>query len=242
MKNKKFLAFGVALVMTALPAHAGYVGNDPLNFTDPTGEYGRGTGFSDEEWATFDETQQSVASELETQSSALMDASLDLSNSALTGDALSKATQATIGNFEGVMGDNTAHAGSLAVASQALAQNATALRDDGTLGFTANVMNTSQMDAGYPGSAPHTQVAAGVFGQTMNLNRDHNTFNRGASVNYVMAHEPNHHFGRPDLRSGGPTGSVAYARGTNAQRSAFKSLPSAMRFQNPDHLAALTHP
>jgi uncharacterized protein RhaS with RHS repeats len=38
-----------------------YVGNDPVNKSDPTGEYQRGEGFTESEWKKFNNAQQAQA-------------------------------------------------------------------------------------------------------------------------------------------------------------------------------------
>ena len=48
-----------------------YVENDPVNRSDPTGEYQRGEGFTDKEWDKFNDAQQAQASKMERQADRL---------------------------------------------------------------------------------------------------------------------------------------------------------------------------
>jgi RHS repeat-associated protein len=50
-----------------------YVGNDPVNMTDPTGMYGRGKGWSDEDWEKFDASQQQASSDMTSAASSMRD-------------------------------------------------------------------------------------------------------------------------------------------------------------------------
>ena len=42
-----------------------YTYNDPANRTDPSGTYGRGGGFTDDEWKKFDAAQKRTATAME---------------------------------------------------------------------------------------------------------------------------------------------------------------------------------
>lgn len=50
-----------------------YVGNDPVNKSDPTGNYQRGDGFTEKEWNKFNDAQQAQASKMERQASKLLE-------------------------------------------------------------------------------------------------------------------------------------------------------------------------
>lgn len=49
-----------------------YVENDPINKSDPTGEYQRGDGFTEKEWKKFNNAQQAQASKMERQANRLL--------------------------------------------------------------------------------------------------------------------------------------------------------------------------
>jgi hypothetical protein len=48
-----------------------YVGNDPLDKTDPSGDYGEGTGWTDDTWKKFNAVQQKAAGDMEKQAGKL---------------------------------------------------------------------------------------------------------------------------------------------------------------------------
>ena len=48
-----------------------FVANNPVNAIDPTGMYGRGSGFTDDEWGDFDAAQQQAAGALEAKAGEL---------------------------------------------------------------------------------------------------------------------------------------------------------------------------
>jgi hypothetical protein len=54
-----------------LPHLYTYVGNDPLDKTDPSGNYGRGDGFSDDDWKKLDKVQQKAAGDMEKRAGSL---------------------------------------------------------------------------------------------------------------------------------------------------------------------------
>jgi hypothetical protein len=47
------------------------VGNDPLDKTDPSGDYGQGTGWDDDSWKRFNAVQQRAASDMESRAGKL---------------------------------------------------------------------------------------------------------------------------------------------------------------------------
>ncbi len=48
-----------------------YVGNDPLNRTDPSGNFGQGMGFTESQWRKFDKAQQRAAANMEHRASMM---------------------------------------------------------------------------------------------------------------------------------------------------------------------------
>lgn len=67
-----------------------YVGNDPINFTDPTGLYSRGNDWSDEEWAEFESHRDQITNDFSNAASALR----NLADELAAGGDLSAAAQA----------------------------------------------------------------------------------------------------------------------------------------------------
>ncbi len=77
-----------------------YVGNDPMNFTDPTGLYRRGDGWSDEEWVEFESHRDQIANDFSSAASALG----NLADELAAGGDLSAAAQAVQSVVSDVMG------------------------------------------------------------------------------------------------------------------------------------------
>src|SRR3954463_7499071 len=49
-----------------------YVGDDPMNRSDPTGQYERGEGFTDKEWKRFNNAQQAQANKMDQKANGLL--------------------------------------------------------------------------------------------------------------------------------------------------------------------------
>ncbi len=188
-----------------------YVANDPVNATDPTGEYGRGSGWEDKQWERFDKTQQRAADKMERRADKLEQKADKLDAKGKSGgDALR-------GKAESLRG------------------GVTALRSDGsaaTGGYTANAVN-DQNNVDAAAWVP-TNDRKTVF-----VNLANSVWkSSGTSAQWAIGHESLHStaggvFGHQN----GPNGHPAYKYGTPEQRKAYKALkgtPQAAR--NPDHL------
>jgi RHS repeat-associated protein len=123
-----------------------YCHNDPVNHSDPTGLYGMGTGWTDDQWKTFNAAQQAAASRLE-KASVKMDAKV----------------------FEKVFGKGSATAENMAKVQHTMQGMAAALRDDGTKGYIANARpepGSSVMGRGSePGKTVWINTAHNLFGK-----------------------------------------------------------------------------
>ena len=123
-----------------------YCHNDPINKSDPTGLYGMGNGWTDEQWKKFDSAQQGAASRLE-RASVKMDAKV----------------------FEKVFGKGSATAENMAKVQHTMQGMAAALRDDGTKGYVANARpepGSSVMGRGSePGKTIWINTAHSLFGK-----------------------------------------------------------------------------
>jgi len=80
-----------------------YVMNDPVNATDPTGMYARGSGWTDEEWNKFNEAQNAAAEAAE----GAVDNLKALADEIAAGGELSAQASATPAEFESVFGSGT---------------------------------------------------------------------------------------------------------------------------------------
>lgn len=186
-----------------------YVGNDPINKTDPTGLYGRGDGFTDKQWEKFDKAQQKAATKMEGRADKLE----------------AKANKLDAKGKEG--GDN------LRTAATNLREGASALRSDGSDGKIANAISaenwTRDKDvAGY---------VNGAGGNIMTINLGHNAFKTGGtSFQKVLTHESLHTAGLSDWVRGAR---AYCCSGKEEYLKHYKSLTPWERVNNPDYLMNL---
>jgi RHS repeat-associated protein len=189
-----------------------YVANDPVNKVDPTGEYGRGSGWDDKQWEKFDKAQQRAADKFEARAGKL-EAKADKL------DAKGKAG-----------GD------ALRSKAESLRGGVTALRSDGsaeTGGYTANAVD----QAGYEAAGGSKSGAASTSpdGKTVTVNLGNSSWSNAAQSQWNIGHESLHSAGLKDQR--GPNGEKAYKQGSDAQRKAFDDLKGTpLGDVNPDNI------
>ena len=188
-----------------------YVGNDPVNKIDPTGMYGRGTGFTDDQWKKFDKVQQKAAARMEKTASKMeaKAAKLDAKGKP-SGDAL----RAKAGHLN---------------------SGASALRSNGSDGKIANAVNSATYQS-MGGSATGAAFVKGN-GPVMTVNVDNKAaWNSGSRMSgHAAGHESLHTAGLNDQR--GSNGAPAYKYGNEQQREAFEELKGTPTGDiNPDHL------
>ncbi|MFN9162772.1 MAG: RHS repeat-associated core domain-containing protein [Alphaproteobacteria bacterium] len=198
----------------------GYVNNDPVNATDPSGEYGRGTGWSDEEWRKFDAEQARAASDMERSASQLESRASSMDRAGTPGG------------------------GRLRDRAIKLRQGAEVLRNDGSDGKTrAHLLSpTEWMKAGASPGAP----AATPRGTRMIIvNRDHWSWREGnrAFMRWSYGHESLHAGPRLHDQIWSPTRQVAYRFGRPEQQAAFQSMTGTSQAEmNPDHIMSEVYP
>lgn len=200
-----------------LPHIYTYVGNDPLDRTDPSGLYGRGDGFSDDEWKKFDKVQQNAATAMEKRADKL-DKKADRLDA--KGKSGGDALRATAGH---------------------LRDGAGALRSDGSDGKMANAVDAATYQ-GMGGSANGAAFVNGVNGTTMTVNKDNAAaWNSGGTMSrWVVGHESLHTAGLDDQR--GPNGAKAYKCGEDPNKEAFRQLRGTDKANiNPDHIMDLVY-
>jgi RHS repeat-associated protein len=193
-----------------------YVRNDPLNWTDPTGTYGRGDGFTDDQWRKFNRAQQRAARDMERRADRME----------------RRADRLDAGGREG--GDQLrADAGNLRA-------GAAALRSDGSDGRMANAVD----QATYENMRGSRDGAAFVRnnGPIMTVNRDNAAaWNSGGQMTrWVVGHESLHTAGLRDQI--GPNGERAYKYGLDPQRDAYRSIRGTpLEHINPDSLMDMVY-
>jgi RHS repeat-associated protein len=197
-----------------------YANNSPYKFTDPDGRYGRGSGWSDDDWSKFDMAQGKAASALE-RTSSRMQRALDSG----------KGMRGVKASFEKTFGKGSGTEANMRSVAGALGMMAGALRDDGSMGFTADGMSFSAMKAAYP-SAKSTYGALNPDGtKLLVVNLDHKVLNSPVALAWTAGHESAHTaLGYKDY---------AYKLGSPSQQQDFWNLSTSNPSQalvNPDHL------
>jgi hypothetical protein len=174
-----------------------YVGNDPVNMTDPTGMYGRGNGWSDEDWEKFDAAQQQAASDMSSTASAMRDQAAGLKDGATSADGYSASDLNS-------MADN-------------LDAGVAALNDDGSGGHWANAGNSTDTGGDF------AQMDK-VGGKILTMDVTNSQFG-GPRMSFAAGHESLHSAGLDDQRDF--TGTYkAYRYGTNPMNGvAYRGLP-----------------
>lgn len=186
-----------------------YVNNDPVNNTDPTGDYQRGAGFTDDEWKRFDKAQQRQANSLDSRADKL----------SAKADKMD-AKKAGSGDLKRAVAAN-------------LHSDASALRNTSASGPTANILSADDYaKLGRPaGSQAFTN------GQTTNFSRGPlGVFgNQGLGIRWTIGHEGFHTFGLRDQI--GPNGALAYKGADQRNTDALNAIRGTTQATiNPDSL------
>jgi RHS repeat-associated protein len=194
-----------------------YVGNDPLDRTDPSGNYGQGAGWDESSWKKFNAVQQRAAGDMEKQADKL-DAKADKldAKGKTGGDAL----RSTAGN---------------------LRSGASALRSDGSDGKVANRVDAKTYQS--MGGSEHGAAFVKGTGPIMTVNGGNAAaWTTGSSMSqWVVGHESLHTAGLIDQR--GPNGAIAYKFGFPANMEAFRAISGTDKANiNPDSIMDLVYP
>jgi RHS repeat-associated protein len=192
----------------------GYVGNDPANLMDPTGEYGRGSGWTDIDWEKCERAQKQGARDMRR-----------------TARDLREAARSTRQSGEKVR---------LTEMGEGLDKGAAMLENDGSDGKTlAHLVSGDWMQA--LGSRRDAAASAPLNGTTLNVNRDSHAWRDESNAGnflrqWIYGHEALHSAGYRDLEFDGATAYRLMPR-SSRERRAYQHFSSVRGgWKNPDHM------
>ena len=165
-----------------------YINNDPINGRDPTGTYGRGNGFTDDQWKKFDRAQQAQAGRFERAASRLSGAV------AAGGKAFEKAAA----GYEKTFGKGSGTAENMSRTAGRLTQMAGALRDNGSGGHMVTGLSSAAYAA--QGRSPGSMAYGAINGKAMTVNVGHAGFGNRGQLGWAIGHESGHNVGPPGRR------------------------------------------
>ena len=193
----------------------GYVNNDPGNATDPSGEYGRGSGWKNKkDWEKFDKAQKKAATDMRKTAGKLRDRS--------------RSTR--------MPGERAKLKGM----ADGLDKGAGFLENDGSDGKTlAHLVSGDGMVS--LGNSRDAAASAPRNGTTMNVNRDSstwkdNTVDGDFLRQWMIGHESLHSAGFSDLQFGGATAYRLSRRGSASRRAFDHFTYEPEGWKNPDHM------
>jgi hypothetical protein len=188
-----------------------YCGNDPIDFTDPMGTYGEGSGWSPDQWKSFAEAQQKAANQLQAVSAKI--------DNALQAGKDSKAFKAESKAFEKTFGPGSGTSENMAKVSATYRQMVTALRDDGRKGYIANAITVKEV--AQRNLSPKVIGLGKQNGKTIWINIDHRLFGSQSALSWTTGHEAAHNVAG--------FGDFAYKWEAN-----YNNLTTEQRLANPD--------
>lgn len=145
------------------------MGNDPVNMMDPTGMYGRGNDWSDEDWKKFDAAQKEVAADMGKTADNLRGEAGQLGEGEVNGDGYSSSELNSM--------------------ADSLDAGVKALNDDGSGGYFAHAGET----------AGNRFAEASVGGKTMTVDIGRSRFGDGTRATaWAAGHESLHSAGLKD--------------------------------------------
>jgi len=196
-----------------------YVGNDPLDKTDPNGDLSEGTGFTNDQWKKFNAWQQRTAKSMDSKASKLNQKADKLDANGKSG------------------------ADVLRTEAKNLSAGAAALRDTSSAAPVANLVADKDWSTVHPGGSSGAQAFTPDSHTIYFRNSDRGVFGAHASASpqWEIGHESIHvATGQRDQI--GPNGFPAYKYGSPAMVESFKALiGTPAGANNPDNLMGLVY-
>jgi RHS repeat-associated protein len=211
-----------------------YCGDDPVDRSDPTGLYARGSGWSARDWNFFEQSQTAAAAATE---QALAKTERALANG---GKAMEDAKAA----YEKAFGAGSATRENLAQIAKTLQHMEEALRDDGSKGYYANAVylgakSMQPEKGGYADRSDRKSIYINVDSRAFRESGPWGSADQGRQ--WVMTHESSHNFGTEDkIGKGTLLGAYKFAHPTQFQRLPNTDPEKAL--QNADTVTSFVYP
>lgn len=209
-----------------------YVSNNPINRIDPSGNYERGTGWTDETWKRFKKAQERASQRHHKTAGKLY----SVAEKMALGEKLSSSDKATVNAFESIMGQGSATADNLAGTAAWMTQAAGALDAGPGSGLMANASTASEWQG--LGLGPGDLAGAEVGGHNIYINTAHASYRGSGMLEWAAGHESLHTVGLTDQRIDGRKAYKYAEGGFYYQR--LTAEDSAKALINPDHLTDLS--
>jgi hypothetical protein len=185
-----------------------YVGNDPVNNTDPSGMYGKGKGWSDKDWKKFDAAQKKAASDMSATASSIRKEASGLESGATSKDGYSASELTSMAND--------------------LDAGAAALNDDGSNGYFANAVSVDDIGG--------ARANAVLGGQTVNIATDDKSFGNNYHTRWMAGHEALHNVGLDHPEYMGHIPYRHGTKHQNRSYKNLGKHAPHKRYKNPDHV------
>ncbi len=193
------------------------MGNDPVNKIDPTGMYGRGSGWSDKEWKKFDKIQQKAAGDMEKRAGKL-----------------EKEASKMEANGQVASGHR--------LAASNLRAGASSLRSNGSDGKVANLKTNAEAVADGRSAGVAAWVPKDNKSVVNVVLENKSAWGSTGMSKWTIGHESLHSTGIELRDQRGSNGERAYKHASDNERDSFNELQGTFQsYINPDHLMDLVY-
>jgi RHS repeat-associated protein len=162
-----------------------YVSNNPLKYTDPTGAYKQGSGWTDKKWKKFNRDQRKAAKKLRRAARKLQKVIKRMAS----GKPLKSKHHAIARSFVSAFG-GSATADRMSDVVTSLEQSATALTDDGPTGYYADGLDEPQWNQA--GLNPNAFLVTDTTDGRVAVRMNHSGFGVNPRFLWGLGHEGLH--------------------------------------------------